>query len=139
MRSADHRSARNINLMTGTRRYRTARRRIVGSLVLLGLMLTTWQTLAEEGPRSVRRIVYDYAVTSYCGLLTAEVEFGFKQELAAVTQRSGLSEAEAKSLRIAGWVDADREWSNRGLGGFRAWCREDGLPAARRFLDYTAG
>jgi hypothetical protein len=83
-------------------------------------------------------VVYDYAVTSYCGLLTAEVEFGFKRELTSLTEQSGLTEAEAKAERIAGWVDADREWSNRGLGGYRAWCNEDGIPAARRFLAFAA-
>ena len=77
------------------------------------------ESLAEQGERTLRRVVYDYAVTSYCGLLTAEVEFGFKRELAALTEARGLSEAEAKAERIAGWVDADREWSNRGLGGNR--------------------
>lgn len=87
-----------------------------------------------EPARSLRHVVYDYAVTSYCGLLTPEVEFGFQRELAALTERSGLSADEAKDLRIAGWVDADREWSNRGLGGYRAWCVEEGLPAAQRFL-----
>jgi len=91
-----------------------------------------------DNPRTLRHVVYDYAVTSYCGLLTAEVEFGFQRELAAITEQSGLSSEEAKDLRIAGWVDADREWSNRGLGGFRAWCVEDGLPAARHFLTLAA-
>lgn len=91
--------------------------------------------LADETSRTLRQVVYDYAVTSYCGLLTPEVEFGFQRELATVTEASGLSAEEAKALRIAGWVDADREWSNRGLGGFRAWCEDDGLMAAQRFID----
>ena len=94
---------------------------------------------ALAGARSPRHIVYDYAVTSYCGLLTPEVEHGFKQELAAVTEESGLTPDEAKELRIAGWVDADREWSNRGLGGFRAWCASDGAAAAKRFRGVTHG
>ena len=96
------------------------------------------QGFAGDGQRTLRSVVYDYAVTSYCGLLTAEVEFGFKRELASLTEASGLTEAEAKAERIAGWVDADREWSNRGLGGYRTWCREDGIPAAKRFLDVAA-
>ncbi len=90
--------------------------------------------LADEASRTLRRVVYDYAVTSYCGLLTPEVEFGFQRELNAVTEASGLNAEEAKALRIAGWVDADLEWSNRGLGGFRAWCEDDGLAAAQRFI-----
>jgi hypothetical protein len=102
------------------------------------LGLAAAQSAAGEGERSLRQVVYDYAVTSYCGLLTAEVEFGFQRELAFITKRSGLTEAEAKAERIAGWVDADREWSNRGLGGNRAWCKEDGIPAVKRFLAFEA-
>ena len=79
------------------------------------------------------------AIRSDCGLLTPEVEYGFKQELAAVTEETGLTADAAKELRIAGWVDADREWSNRGLGGFRAWCASDGAAAAERFLGVTRG
>lgn len=89
--------------------------------------------------RSPRHIVYDYAVTSYCGLLTPEVEQGFQHELATVTEESGITPEEAKELRIAGWVDADREWSNRGLGGFRAWCQSDGAEAAARFRGVMRG
>ncbi len=103
-------------------------------LIAALLCLAPAGTLADQGERTLRRAVYDYAVTSYCGLLTAEVEFGFQRELTSLTDASGLSEADAKAQRIAGWVDADREWSNRGLGGYRAWCKEDGIPAARRFL-----
>jgi hypothetical protein len=91
--------------------------------------------LADETPRTLRQVVYDYAVTSYCGLLTPEVEVGFQRELDTVTEASGLSAEEAKASRIAGWVDADQEWSNRGLGGFRAWCEDDGLAAAHRFIE----
>lgn len=115
-------------------------RRAVPAAWPIGLLLclAAAQGLAGEGERSLRQVVYDYAVTSYCGLLTPEVEFGFQRELASVTEQSGLSEVEAKAERIAGWVDADREWSNRGLGGNRAWCREDGIPAAGRFLAFAA-
>ena len=102
------------------------------------LSLAAAQAIAGENQRTLRQVVYDYAVTSYCGLLTAEVEFGFRRELTSLTEQSGLTEADAKAQRIAGWVDADREWSNRGLGGFRAWCKEDGLPAAERFLAFAA-
>ncbi len=68
------------------------------------------------------------------------VEFVTKpqRELTSLTEQSGLTEAEAKAERIAGWVDADHELSNRGLGGIRAWCKEDGLLAARRFLAFAA-
>jgi hypothetical protein len=101
-------------------------------LVVAGVILAL-----RVGPamaaRNLSDVVYDYAVTSYCGLLTAEVEAGFRRELVLVTERLGLNAEEAKAARIASWVAADREWSNRGLGGFRAWCKSDGAAAAKRF------
>jgi hypothetical protein len=102
-------------------------------LVGLALAVTLPAPLSGE-PRSLRSVVYDYAVTSYCGLLTPEVEYGFKRELEDLTASSVLDEGDAKEQRIAGWVDADLEWGNRGLGGFRAWCETEGETAAERFL-----
>lgn len=90
---------------------------------------------AGEESRGPRRIVYDYAVTSYCGTLTPQVDHGYRLELAEATAREGLNEEEAKAERIAGWVDADLEWGNRGLGGYRAWCASEGVSAAEHFLN----
>lgn len=92
---------------------------------------------AEE--RGLTRIVYEFAVTSYCGTLDPEVEAGFRAELAAVTQRGGFDAETARRQRIRGWVAADEEWRNRGLGGFRAWCRDEGVAAARRFQAIARG
>lgn len=89
--------------------------------------------------RDLTRVVYDYAVTSYCGTLTPEVEAGFRRELAILTRRHGLDEETARRQRIRGWIAADREWSNRGLGGHRAWCREEGVTAARHFQAIARG
>ena len=92
---------------------------------------------AEE--RGLTRIVYEFAVTSYCGTLDPEVEAGFRAELAAVTERGGFDAETARRQRIRGWVAADEEWRNRGLGGFRAWCRSEGVAAARRFRAIARG
>jgi len=91
---------------------------------------------AAAAERQVQDVVYDYAVSSYCGTLTPEVDAGFRAELRDVTAASGLSADEAKKQRIAGWVAADREWANRGLGGYRAWCQDEGVTAAGRFRAY---
>jgi hypothetical protein len=108
----------------------------------LGMTLAAWPLGAGhegDGTRTLRQVVYDLGVTSYCNLLTPEVEAGYHREIARLTERAGLNEEDAKALRIAGWVDADREWGNRGLGGFRAWCETDGLAAARHFLAIMRG
>ncbi len=105
----------------------------------LGLPILLGLALVPERPRNPTDIVYDYGVTSYCATLSPEVEVGFRRELRAVVARFDLSEADAKSARIEGWVAADAEWSNRGLGGYRAWCASEGVAAAQRFLDIARG
>lgn len=94
---------------------------------------------AGAGDRDLTRVVYDYAVTSYCGTLDLEVERGFRDELAAETRRSGLDAEGARKQRIKGWVAAENEWSNRGLGGFRAWCRDEGVSASGHFRAIARG
>jgi hypothetical protein len=105
---------------------------LANALSIFAALFVLAKPLAAE-PRSVRDVVYDYAVTSYCGVLSPQVEAGFRIELSDLTARDGLNDEEAKAQRIAGWVAADKEWSNRGLGGFRGWCQDEGLEAARRF------
>ena len=38
-------------------------------------------------------------------------------------------------VRIRAMADADREFQNRGLGGYKPWCRADGMAGVRRILD----
>lgn len=115
--------------MTGIRHTRGR----CGTALAASAALLLVAAVAAAEARSLRRVVYDYAVAGYCGLLSPAVEAGFRRELRALTESSGLSADEAKALRIAGWADADKEWSNRGLGGFRAWCESEGLAAADHF------
>ncbi len=110
---------------------------LVLTLACCLLLSVTSIALGEE--RNLTRVVYEFAVTDYCGTLNPEVEAGFRAELAALTERGGFDEETARGLRIRGWADADREWSNRGLGGFRAWCRSEGVAAARHFQAIARG
>lgn len=110
--------------------------RIAAAGILLALVPAVAAPAAE---RSLTLVVYDYAVTSYCGVLTPAVEAGFQKELAVLTARGGIDPETARRLRIRGWVLADEEWRNRGLGGQRAWCREEGQAAARHFRAIADG
>ncbi len=111
-------------------------RRLALAVALLTFAAPPWAVGAE---RNLTQVVYDYAVTGYCGALTPGVEDGFRRELAAITARGGIDEESARRQRLRGWIAADREWSNRGLGGQRAWCREEGIPAARHFQAISEG
>jgi hypothetical protein len=101
------------------------------------LLCATCAASGEE--RSLTRAVYEFAVTSYCGTSTPEVEAGFHTEVAALTERGGFDAETARRLRIRGWVEAELEWRNRGLGGNRAWCESEGVAAARHFQAIARG
>jgi hypothetical protein len=95
------------------------------------------EALAARYPE-LHAAIYDVTVCEYCGLLTPEVASGFNLLAADLIARDGLASREVREIRISAWTRADLEWSNRGVGGFRAWCRTDGASAARRFVDYGA-
>jgi hypothetical protein len=84
----------------------------------------------------IKQIVYLYNVVEYCGLNTGEVYDGYRREMRHLTRQGGLPESTVRWLRIHGIIAADLEYDNRGLGGFRNWCRTEGLEAARHFLAF---
>jgi len=102
-------------------------------------LLFSASSAADNPARDLTRVVYEFAVTTYCGTHDREVDHGFRAELAAITDRGGFDEESARRQRIRGWVEAEEEWRNRGLGGFRAWCQSEGLAAARHFQAISRG
>jgi hypothetical protein len=110
--------------------------RIAGILVVLAIC---GSGRAEEPPPRTAALYaahYGYAVCEYCGLVSFEVFDGFRRETATLIEREKLSEAAARTIRLRAWTDADLEWGNRGLGGFRNWCRTEGIAAAQHFVDF---
>ena len=81
---------------------------------------------------------YDISVCEYCGLVTSEVADGFRREVANLIARDHMSADQHREVRIHAWTAADLEYGNRGLGGFRNWCRTEGLAAVQRFAGYGA-
>ena len=75
---------------------------------------------APADREEIGRLLYDFEVASYCRLVTDDVGEGFRSKLTALVERG------------RAWQDAHAEWQNRGLGGFRAWCRGDARRAADR-------
>jgi hypothetical protein len=84
----------------------------------------------------LKQVVYMYGVTEYCGLNSGEVEDGFRRQVRTLTRSGGLPESTVRWLRIRGMVAADLEYGDRGLGGYRNWCRTEGLEAARHFVAF---
>lgn len=109
------------------------------TVLFASVLLAPVSMAAAEEERGVTRVVYEFAVTSYCGTLDEAVTAGYHAEIAAVTQRSGIDSETARRQRIQGWVEAENEWRNRGLGGHRAWCADEGVAAARHFQAIARG
>jgi hypothetical protein len=111
-------------------------------LALASAMLLSFAGRVAADPHSrgaeLKQVGYMYGVTEYCGLNTAEVHDGYRRQMRALTRSGGLPESTVRWLRIRGMVAADLEYGDRGLGGYRNWCRTEGLDAARHFLALRA-
>ena len=80
--------------------------------------------------------VYGFAVAEYCGLLTPAVAEGFHLEREWIVARDGITPERERADRIAAIMAADWQYGDHGLGGYRGWCRSEGLTAAYRFLRF---
>jgi len=93
-------------------------------------------TTCNAGPKpqtDLEQTLYEMGVIGYCGLSTDTVIQGFNRELRQLIDRNdidnqGLKNAQNRALTMVEW-----EWDNRGLGGFRGWCRTEGESAVKRF------
>lgn len=86
----------------------------------------------------IKQVVYMYSVAEYCGLNTKEVYDGYRLQMRQLTRDGRLPESTVRWLRIHGMLSADLEYDDRGLGGFRNWCRTEGQDAAVHFKSYGA-
>lgn len=84
------------------------------------------------------RVYYDFEVASYCGLVTNAVGAGFQRNEKHLLDAHDLNPEQRDQARMKGWTEAHLEWQNRGLGGFKGWCRTEGREAAERFSSYGA-
>ena len=69
-----------------------------------------------------------------CSLVTHAVAAGFQRRVARILEDSDVDRETLDAVRGEAWQAAHWEWQNRGLGGFRGWCRSEGRAAAEGFL-----
>lgn len=101
--------------------------------VLLLLLVTSAPGMALEPPaHPLTRVYYELEVASYCSLVSQAVHAGFRREAAPLER--DISQAQLERARMDAWQAAHLEWQNRGLGGFKGWCRKEGQAAVARFL-----
>jgi len=108
-------------------------RRLCG---LTWLLLGVPAAVAGSPPdRDLVRTYYDLEVAGYCGLATDSVGVGFRVQRNHIMQLKDIDDASMQQARMQGWKEAHLEWQNRGLGGFKGWCRTEGAAAAQRFRE----
>jgi len=98
-----------------------------------------------DGAMTARRITqlyhayYGMGVIDYCGLDSWEVNDGYERQIRYLLETADLDKESVRRIRIKGWIEADYQFGNHGLGGFRGWCAHDGRRAQTEFLAFRAG
>lgn len=91
---------------------------------------------AAAGPKpqtELEQILYDMGVIGYCGLSSDAASRGFQRRLEALVDRENIDPIHLRDARNRALTMVEWEWDNRGLGGFRGWCRDEGEAAVERF------
>ena len=93
---------------------------------------------AGPGPSTeLEQLFYDRWVAGYCGLGGDEMQLAFERALADLRERRSPSDEALRGAENHALTLVEREWSNRGLGGFRVWCRTEGVAAAARIRRFA--
>lgn len=105
---------------------------------VLAAWLTAGQAAADPSPAprpadELYRLDYRFGVALECGLVDDRVLAGYYCASQAAIARRGFGEAARRATLSRAMIAVEREWSNRGLGGYRGWCRTEGEDAARAF------
>lgn len=105
---------------------------------IISTLILTIAPARAETLESLVRVVYLAEVTSYCSLADSDVAKGFRRERDRIVAAADLGDAQVEEARALGWQLGYAEWQNRGLGGFRLWCRTEGAQAAAFFREIAA-
>ncbi|MCB1757947.1 MAG: hypothetical protein KDJ38_20685 [Gammaproteobacteria bacterium] len=82
--------------------------------------------------------MYRYELCSYCSLSDQAIHDGYRIQSQRLVEQHDISREVYEATRMRAWVAVYREWQNRGLGGFKNWCRTEG-EAAAQMLRSAAG
>ncbi len=81
-------------------------------------------------------LIYDFSLLENCGLVSYVTYDGYRRRLSHLQARDRVDKARLSRARIAAWVAFDLEYLDRGLGGQRGWCRNEGVAAAQDLIDF---
>ena len=136
---------RFLRHMTPMRRRRHSHRYTpaiaIGIAALLGMLLVASSVRADGAAaaqrlRDLYRAYYNERVLEYCGLMTAEVHDGYQRRVRSLLASADIDPETNRRIKISGWTDADWQYDDHGLGGYRHWCGTDGRQAAEEFLAF---
>lgn len=109
-----------------------SRRAILGGALLLASVFPA--TAAAPPKDDYSRLIYDYEVALICGLGGAAMQQAYKQARARLEAASPLDAEELTRRRVHAMAAAEIEYNNRGLGGYRPWCRTEGRSGVDRIM-----
>ncbi len=114
------------------------------AVFIASILLLCAGTARADGAMTAQRIselyhaYYGMGVIDYCGLDSWEVNDGYERRIRYLLLTADLDNESVRRIRIKGWIEADYQFGNHGLGGFRFWCAHDGRGAATEFLAFRA-
>jgi hypothetical protein len=106
------------------------------ALILLAPAGHADSAVTPERLKALHDAYYNQRVLEYCGGDTAEVHDFFRRQVRYLLATADIDAATGRSAKISGWTDADYQYDNHGLGGFRHWCATDGKKAIEDFLAF---
>ena len=80
-------------------------------------------------------LIYDFEVAQFCGLVSKTVYDAFWAKRKIIEKHSPRSTEELRKTRISAMAAADLEYSNRGLGGYKPWCQNEGRTGTERITN----
>ena len=92
-------------------------------------------TASAGTPDPYYHLIYDHEVASFCGLVKRHVHDAYGAKRLTLEAASGLSAEALTRIRVGAMADAEREYINRGLGGHKPWCRNEGMAGVERILE----
>ena len=104
------------------------------------LVISTGSAIADGDIPGWNRfvyLIYKLEVTNYCSITTEQAGLGFQIQRGIILEQYKFSKEEVNSAQAEAWKLAYREWDNRGLGGFRRWCKNEGT-SYQRYLEQVA-
>lgn len=109
-------------------RYNRRKVRFVCAAIALWMFQTADASEAElsEGVNALAELEYKREVLMYCGISEPEAVRGYLDRQAHLIAQYSLDKTSMLEAGSHARQLAYAEWQNRGLGGFRGWCRKEG-------------